>query len=78
MSAKSDSHYSSNAGIDGRGADPPHKYKRRIPTVDTVLSGGRAAATVMREVADMAQFPPARAVANLLLALFDVIEVCWA
>ena len=56
-------------------ASGPGANKRRALTVDSVVSGAKVASTIIREVADMTQFPPARAVANLLLAVCAALEV---
>lgn len=56
-------------------APSPGANKRRALTVDSVVSGAKVASTIIREVADMTQFPPARAVANLLLAVCEALEV---
>ena len=53
----------------------PLQYVRRRLTAESVLTVAVATTTVTRELADMAQFPPARAAASLLLVIFQTIQV---
>lgn len=51
------------------------KVKIRRSTTDTVMASARTTAFITRELADIAQFPPARAAATILVLIFDVVEV---
>lgn len=54
---------------------PLLKVKVRKLSADSVLSGARTSASIARELADIAQFPPARAAATIVLLIFETIEV---
>ncbi|KAH8084920.1 hypothetical protein BXZ70DRAFT_567025 [Cristinia sonorae] len=52
----------------------PLRYVRRKLTASTVLTVAVATTAITRELADMAQFPPAKAAASLLLMIFQTIQ----
>ena len=53
----------------------PLRYVRKRLTAENALSVAVATTSVTRELADMLQFPPARAAASILLLIFQTIQV---
>lgn len=53
----------------------PLRYVKKRLTAENALSVAIATTAVTRELADMTQFPPARAAAGLLLLIFQTIQV---
>lgn len=53
----------------------PLRYVRKRLTAENALSVAVATTAVTREIADMLQFPPARAAAGVLLLIFKTIQV---
>ena len=53
----------------------PLRYIRKQLTAENALSVAVATTSVTRELADMLQFPPARAAAGILLLIFQTIQV---
>lgn len=48
---------------------------KRTTSVEAVIAVGRTTSSLAREIADVCQFPPARAAAGLLVLIFETIEV---
>lgn len=53
----------------------PLRYVKRSLTAQNVLTVAVATTSVTYELADMLQFPPARAATGILLLIFQTIQV---
>lgn len=53
----------------------PLRYVRSKLSADSALSVAVATTSITKELADMLQFPPARAAAGILLLIFQTIQV---
>jgi hypothetical protein len=53
----------------------PLRYVRRRLTAENALAVAVATTSITNELADMLQFPPARAATGILLLIFKTIQV---